>query len=85
MLSQGPLPSVVTEWALDHQPRPAALSPIKVLGPGWGEAHACGNECETTVAIGCDMLVGFILSEQVDLLCDRLKKQAGVGALRAGS
>lgn len=34
---------------------------------------------------GCDVLVCFILPEQVGLLCDLLKKQAGAGALRAGS
>lgn len=34
--------------------------------------------------IGCDS-VCFILSEQVDLLCDWLKKQAGAGALWEGS
>lgn len=75
----------MTKGAFDHQPRPEALSPVRVLGPGWGKACACGHECETTVETGCDVLVCFILPEQVGLLCDLLKKQAGAGALRAGS
>lgn len=39
--SQDPPPSILTKGLFD-QPGPEALSPVKVLGLGWGKARSCG-------------------------------------------